>query len=277
MKHKEGKFKGLNNFDLYYQCWLPDGSPKAILLVAHGLAEHSGRYKNLVNYFVPKGYAVYALDHRGHGKSEGTRSYVDRFSDYLTDLKTFFDMVHKEHKDAKIFLVGHSMGGTIATAYAIEHQKELAGLILSGSSLVATASISPALLAIAGIVAAVLPKIGVTVLDASTISRDKAVVDAYVNDPLVYRGKVPARMGAELAKMWKQLPERMPEIKLPVLIMHGSADQLSDPAGSKLLYERVSSKDKTLKLYDGFYHEIFNEPEHKQVMADVETWLAKHI
>jgi alpha-beta hydrolase superfamily lysophospholipase len=194
MKHKEGKFKGLNNFDLYYQCWLPDGSPKAVLLVAHGLAEHSGRYKNLVNYFVPKGYAVYALDHRGHGKSGGTRSYVDRFSDYLTDLKTFFDMVHKEHKDAKIFLVGHSMGGTIATAYAPEHQKELAGLILSGSSLVATASVSPALLAIAGIISALLPKMGVTVLDASTISRDKAVVDAYVNDPLVYRGKVPARM-----------------------------------------------------------------------------------
>jgi alpha-beta hydrolase superfamily lysophospholipase len=277
MKHKEGKFKGFNNFDLYYQCWLPDGSPKAVLLVAHGLAEHSGRYKNLVNYFVPKGYAVYALDHRGHGKSGGTRSYVDRFSDYLTDLKTFFDMVHKEHKDAKIFLVGHSMGGTIATAYAPEHQKELAGLILSGSSLVATASVSPALLAIAGIISALLPKMGVTVLDASTISRDKAVVDAYVNDPLVYRGKVPARMGAELAKMWKQLPERMPEIKLPVLIMHGSADQLSDPAGSKLLYERAGSKDKTLKLYDGFYHEIFNEPEHKQVMADVEAWLAKHI
>ena len=277
MKHKEGKFKGFKNFDLYYQCWLPDGSPKAVLLVAHGLAEHSGRYKNLVNYFVPKGYAVYALDHRGHGKSEGMRSYVDRFSDYLADLKTFFDMVHKEHKDAKIFLVGHSLGGTLAVPYAVEHQQELAGVITSGASLVASSTVSPALIAIAGVVSALLPKMGVTVLDASTISRDKAVVDAYVNDPLVYRGKVPARTGAELARMWKQLPERMSKIKLPVLIMHGSADQLSDPAGSKLLYERVGSKDKTLKLYDGFYHEIFNEPEHKKVMADVEAWLTKHI
>ena len=277
MKHKEGKFKGLNNTDLYYQCWLPDGSPKAVLLVAHGLAEHSGRYKNLVNYFVPKGYAVYALDHRGHGKSEGMRSYVDRFSDYLADLKTFFDMVHKEHKDAKIFLVGHSLGGTLAVPYAVEHQKELAGVITSGASLVASSTVSPALIAIVGVVSALLPKMGVTVLDASTISRDKAVVDAYVNDPLVYRGKIPARTGAELARMWKTLPEEMSKIKLPVLIMHGSADQLSDPAGSKLLYERAGSKDKTLKLYDGFYHEIFNEPEHKQVMADVEAWLAKHI
>jgi len=277
MKHKEGKFKGLKNFSLYYQCWLPDGSPKAVLLVAHGLAEHSGRYKNLVNYFVPKGYAVYALDYRGHGRSEGMRSYVDRFSDYLTDLKTFFDMVRKEQPNAKIFLVGHSLGATIAIPYAVERQQELAGMITSGASLVASPTVSPALIAIAGVISAVLPKMGVTILDASTISRDQAVVDAYVNDPLVFRGKIPARTGAELVKMWKTLPEQMPKIKLPVLIMHGSADQLSDPAGSKLLYERAGSKDKTLKLYDGFYHEIYNEPEHKQVMADVEAWLAAHI
>ena len=277
MKHKEGKFKGLNNFDLYYQCWLPEKSLRAVLLVAHGLAEHSGRYKNLVDYFVPKGYAVYAFDYRGHGKSEGTRSYVDRFSDYLADLETFFDIVRKENKDAQIFLVGHSLGATIATAYAVEHQKELDGLIVSGASLVASTSVSPALLFMAGLVSALAPKMGVTVLDASAISRDEAVVDAYVNDPLVYRDKLPARMGAELAKMWKQLPEKMPEIKLPILIMHGSADRLADPRGSKLLYEQAGSEDKTLKIYDGFYHEIFNEPEHREVMADMESWLARHI
>ncbi len=277
MKHKEGRFKGLKNFSLYYQRWLPDGGPKAVLLVAHGLAEHSGRYKNLVNYFVPKGYAVYSFDYRGHGKSEGRRSYVDRFSDYLADLKTFFDMVHKEHKDAKIFLVGHSLGGTLAIPYGVEHQQELAGVITSGASLVASPTVSPVLIAIAGVVSALAPKMGVTVIDASTISRDKAVVDAYVNDPLVYRGKVPARTGAELANMWKTLPGKMPEIKLPILIMQGTADQLADPRSSKLLFERVGSKDKTLKLYDGFYHEIFNEPEHKQVMADVEAWLTARV
>ena len=277
MKHKEGKFKGLKNFDLYYQCWLPEKNPRAVLLVAHGLAEHSGRYKNLVDYFVPKDYAVYALDHRGHGKSEGTRCYVDRFADYLADFKTFFDIVRKENKDARIFLVGHSMGATIAAAYAVERQKELDGLIVSGASLVASTSVSPALLVMAGLVSALAPKMGVTVLDASAISRDGAVVDAYVNDPLVYRDKLPARMGAELAKMWKHLPEKMPEIKLPILIMHGSADRLADPRGSKLLYEQAGSEDKTLKIYDGFYHEIFNEPAHREVMADMESWLARHI
>jgi acylglycerol lipase len=277
MKHKEGRFKGYKGLKLYYQYWLPDKRPKAVLLVAHGLAEHSGRYKNLVNYFVPKGYAVYALDHRGHGRSEGTRSYIDRFSDYLADLKTFFDKVRKEQGDAKIFLVGHSMGGTIATAYAIEHQKELAGLILSGALLTALGGVSPVLLAMAGVIAVLLPKMGVVVLDASTISRDQAVIDAYVNDPLVFRGKVPARTGAELTKVCKKLPERMPEIKLPMLIMHGSADQLVPQEGSKLLYELAGSKDKTLKFYEGLYHEIFNEPEHKQVFVDMETWLTKHI
>jgi acylglycerol lipase len=277
MKHREGKFKGYKDLNLYYQCWLPDGKPKAVLLVAHGLAEHSGRYKNLVDYFVPKGYAVYALDYRGHGKSEGMRSYVDRFDDYVTDLKTFFDMVRKEQPNAKIFLVGHSMGATIGVPYAVEHQEELAGLIVSGPTLVASATVSPALIVMAGVVSAILPKMGVTVLDASTISRDRAVVEAYVNDPLVFRGKIPARTGAELARMWKTLPDQMPRIKLPILIMQGTDDRLANPESSQLLYRRAGSKDKTLKLYEGFYHEIFNEPEHKRVMADVEAWLAKHI
>jgi acylglycerol lipase len=124
MKHQEGHFKGLQNLELYYQGWLPDGDPTAVLFVVHGLAEHSGRYGNVVDYFVPRGYAIYALDHRGHGRSEGARVYVERFTDYLDDLKTFFDMVRGWHPDRKIFMVGHSMGGTIGLAYAARYQDE---------------------------------------------------------------------------------------------------------------------------------------------------------
>ena len=277
MEHKEGRFTGYKNFDLYYQCWLPAGAPKAILLVVNGLAEHSGRYTNLVDYFVPKGYAIYGYDHRGQGKSDGLRCYVDRFSDYVTDLKTFFDIVRGQHGDTKIFLVGHSMGGTIATAYAVEHQRELAGLLLSGASLKMGSTVSPALIAMAGILSVLLPKMGATVLDASAISQDQAVVDAYVNDPLVYRGKIRARTGAELIRTMKELAAQIPDISLPILVMHGAADQLSNPEGSKMLYELAGSKDKTLKLYDGFYHEIFNEPGREQVFADMETWLAAHV
>ena len=122
-----------------------------------------------------------------------------------------------------------------------------------------------------------LPKIGLYVIDASTISRDKAVVDAYENDPLVYRGKIRARLGVELIKTTQVLSHQMSRINLPILIMHGSADRLSYPEGSELLYERVGSKDKTLKFYEGFYHEIFNEPGCQQVFADMESWLNAHI
>jgi acylglycerol lipase len=135
MPHIEGNYKGQKNLMLYYQGWLPEQSPKAILLIVHGLGEHSGRYKNVVEYFVPKGYAVYSFDQRGHGRSEGARCYVDRFPDYITDLHTFVTMVRDFHPGTKLFLVGHSIGGTIATAYATQYQDGLAGLVLSGAGL----------------------------------------------------------------------------------------------------------------------------------------------
>ena len=277
MEHREGRFQGQENLNLYYQCWLPDGDARAILLVVHGLFEHSGRYTNLVNYFVPKGYAVYGLDHRGHGKSEGLRGYVEKFSHYLEDLQTFVSIVRSEHGDSKIFLTGHSIGGTIATAYTIDHQHELTGLILSGASLMVASNVSPILTALVPMASLLLPKLGITTIDAATISQDQAVVDAYLNDPLVYKGRVRARLGAELIRTYQQLRQRISWINLPVLIMHGTADRLCEPDGSQMLYEQVSSEDKTLKLYQDFYHEIFNEPGREQVLADIETWLATRV
>jgi acylglycerol lipase len=149
--------------------------------------------------------------------------------------------------------------------------------VLSAASLKVGSSISPATIAMAKVLSAIAPKMGVAVLDASTISRDKAVVDACVNDPLVYRGKTTARLGAELINTIQKLPDQIAKVTLPILIMYGSADQLSNPEGSNMLYEKVSSKDKSLKVYDGLYHEIFNEPEHEKVMADMEAWLSAQI
>ena len=278
MQHKEGNFKGQKNLTLYYQSWLPEQTPKAILLIVHGLAEHSGRYMNSVEYFVPKGYAVYGYDQRGHGKSEGARCYVDRFSDYIADLHTFLTMVREFHPGIKLFLVGHSMGGTIATIYATQYQNELTGLVLSGAALKAGDSITPLAKLMAQVLSRLLPRMGISTLDATAISRDKAVVDAYVNDPLVYRGKVCARLGSELLTMMdKYLPARMSELKLPLLIMHGKADRLTNQEGSTLLYNAASSQDKTLKFYEGFYHEIYNEPERGPVFSDVEAWLTRHL
>ena len=277
MQHTEGKFTGRNNFNLYWQAWLPDGVPVAVLVVVHGIAEHSGRYSNLVNYFVPKGYAIYSFDLRGHGKSEGIRSYVERFSYYLDDLKIFYNIVREENKKAKAFMVGHSMGSTITIAYAIEHQSELNGLIVSGTTLKAGASINQATILMAKILSILAPKMGVSALDANLISRDKAVVDAYVHDPLNYTGKLRARWGTELLKTMIRLQSKISELSLPILIMQGSADRISDPSSSKMLFAGVKSKDKTLKLYEGFYHEIFNDPERQQVFLDMEAWLKLHI
>jgi acylglycerol lipase len=277
MTHIEGTFKEPKGLNLFYQYWLPDEKPKAVLLIVHGMAEHSGRYMNIVNYFVPRGYAVCGFDYRGHGKSEGLRCYADRYSDYVSDVRAFFEIVHREYGNLKIFLLGHSFGATIAVAYAVQYQRDLAGLITSGAILKLGSSISPALKTVSRLISLLFPKIGLTVLDATAISRDKAVVDAYVNDPLVYRGKIPARTGVELLKAVDGLMSRIPKINLPIIIMHGTEDRLCNPEGSQMLYDLVGSPDKTLKLYKGFYHEIFNEPEHDKVMADVETWLSAHI
>jgi alpha-beta hydrolase superfamily lysophospholipase len=277
MQHNEGKFTGRNNFNLYYQSWVPDGKPIALLIIVHGIAEHSGRYANVVNYFVPKGYAVYSFDLRGHGKSDGIRSHVERFSYYLDDLKTFCDKVRDENKTAKIFLVGHSMGSTIALDYAVEHQSELNGLIVSGTTLKAGNSVTKVSILMAKILSVVMPKMGVAALDANGISRDKAVVAAYINDPLNYTGKLRARWGAELLKTMNKLQSQISALSLPILILQGTADRISDPSGSKMLFDGVGSKDKTLKLYEGFYHEIFNDPERQQVFLDMENWLKLHV
>ena len=277
MKHIEGTFKGPKGLNLFYQYWLPDQNPKAVLMIVHGLAEHSGRYTNIVNYFVPRGYAVCGFDYRGHGKSDGIRCYVDRFSDYVFDVRAFFEKVHQEYSSLKIFLVGHSLGATIAIPYALRYQRDLAGLIISGVLLKPGASIPTALKPVARLISVLFPKMGLTVINAIAISQDKSVVDAYVNDPLVYRGKIPARFVAELIKTVDRLPSQIPTITLPIFIGHGTDDRLCNPEGSQMLYNLVGSHDKTLKLYKGFYHEIFNEPEHEKVMADVEAWLSAHV
>jgi len=274
MIHKESHFTGKSNLNIYFQSWAPDTEAKAVLLVVHGMAEHSGRYAQLAEYFTAKGFTVYALDHRGHGKSEGARCYVDRFSDYIDDLKSFCDIVRSSHVNLKIFLVGHSMGGTIAAAYAVKYQDTIAGLVLSGALLKPGATVTPLQIRLARILSALVPKMGIAVLTADAICRDKAVVDAYVNDPLVYRGKICARLGSEsMTVIHDYLPKAVSNITLPVLVMYGTADTLCNPEGSDRFYETVGSKDKAVKRYEGFFHEIFNETGHEQVFADMAKWL----
>ena len=277
MKHQEGYLKGVRDTDIYYQYWLPEDEPEAILLVVHGLAEHSGRYMNVVNFLVPSGYAVYGIDHIGHGKSDGKKGYVQRFEDYTTTLKKYFDMVREWQPEKPIFLVGHSMGGLISAAYLLKYQDELTGAVLSGPGIKVPDTISQATIFAGNILSFIMPKAGLVQLDAEGVSRDPAVVDAYAGDPLVYTGKITARLGAELLKAMKRVTEQAPKIRLPIMIVQGSDDKLVDPSGAQLLYDLVSSKDKTIKIYNGFYHEVFNEPEHELVLNDVKIWIETHL
>ncbi|MFU8773595.1 MAG: lysophospholipase [Anaerolineales bacterium] len=277
MNHIEGNFKGVRNANIYYQAWLPEGDVKAVLLIVHGLGEHSGRYMNLVNHFVPLDYAVYGLDHIGHGKSEGTREFVQSFEDFTTTLTKYYNMVTEWQTGKPVFLVGHSMGGLIASHYLLDYQANFKGAIISAPAVKVSDSISPTTITLGKILSALAPKMGLLGLDANGISRDKEVVEAYVNDPLVFHGKTSARLAAELLKAMLRVTAEAHKITLPLLILQGGEDKLVDPDGAQMLYDKASSDDKTIKVYEGLYHEVFNEPERAIVFKDVETWLAAHV
>jgi len=277
LKHQEGFFKGVRDANIYFQSWLPESEPRAVLLIVHGLAEHSGRYRNVVDHFVPVGYAVYGIDHLCHGKSDGKRVYVERFNDYTNTLKVYFDMIHGWQPDKPIFLVGHSMGGLISAVYLLDHQAELAGAVLSGAAVKVPNNITPAILLVGKMLSALIPRYGLIGLDADGVCRDPVVVQAYVSDPLVHTGKTTARLAAEMLKAMQTISGQAAKITLPIIIVQGSADKLIDPAGAQMLYDAVSSADKEIRIYDGLYHEVFNEPEHDKVLRDIEIWLEAHI
>lgn len=276
MKHVENYFEGREKLKLYYQSWLPEVEVKGVLLIAHGVAEHCGRYTETAEYFVNKGYAVYGFDYRGHSKSKGRRGYVEHFFYYLDDLKIFLRLMNNHHPQQKPVLFGHSMGAIIGLAVGIYSQKEFSGLILSGTAFKVKPDLPPAVLALLKPLALFMPGLGLHKIDSSTLSRDERVVASYNNDPLVYRGKLSARLAIELVWLIHQLKGQISQIKIPVLILHGAEDRLSYPEGAKLVFERVSSPDKALKMYPGFYHEILNEPGHLQVLVDMERWLTEH-
>lgn len=276
MRHIEGIFTGHRNLELFYQHWLPTREPKAVIILLHGLRAHSGCYPDLTNYLLSNGYAIYTFDLRGHGKSKGLASHVDNFSDFVYDLQLFTNKVRSEREGANVFLIGISMGGTIALDYALENQNQLAGLILAGAFLKPDVSVSPLLTQACTFLSLALPRMRIGSFDISVVSKNEAIVNKYANDPLYYKGKLTVRLGAELLKSSKKLQAQMSTIKLPVLIMHGTADRLANVVGSETSYERVGSKEKTLKLYDGAYHDIFNDLNNKQVFSDLDKWLYTH-
>ena len=271
MQHVEGRLGGVGAVDLYWQGRLPDAAPRGLLLVCHGMGEHSGRYATVLDELVPDGWAVYGLDHRGHGRSRGARVHVRRYADYLADLDAFRRLVAARHPELHPFLLGHSMGGQIALAYALDHQDDIAGLVLSAPPL-QPRTVPRTKRAGYALVARVRPTLRRAVVDLSKISHDPAVVADYDADPLVHHGDPTIALSLAIAAQMTALRARAPELRLPLLLQHGTADVICDPTGSRELAASVASTDLTTRWYDGLWHEIYHEPD-RTPRVDLREWL----
>lgn len=273
--HAEGALTTSDGVVLYTQSWCA-AQPKATIALIHGIAEHSARYKHVGEYLATHGYSVHTMDLRGHGRSPGKRILVRQIDDYSNDVAVFLRWVRTQDPDRPLFLLGHSMGGLIVTYHVLTQAPDLRGVILSGPAL-QVEGVSSFQIMVGRVLARVAPNLPMKKLDATAVSRDPAVVKAYQTDPLVYLGPLPAATGVAMITAITYIQQQMEAFRLPLLIVQGAADRLVNPEGSKQLYARAGSTDKTLKLYDGLYHEVLNEPEKEQVMADIVEWLDKRV
>jgi alpha-beta hydrolase superfamily lysophospholipase len=278
MKTTERTFAGEKGCPIFYRVWEAEKGPaRAVVLLVHGYAEHSGRYLPLAEHLTGRGCKVYAPDHRAHGCSGGTRALIEDMDDITADLVTLLQSIKAENPGRRVFVLGHSLGGPLAISLAMAQPDDVAGAVLSGVGLMAGAGISPLLKLVSRALAVVAPQMGVQELKSDWLSHDPLARQAYDEDPLNYRGKIMARTGVELLRLADRALARVAEIRLPILCMHGGGDLLVDPAASQYLYDHVSSTDKTLKIFEGLYHEIYNEYEKDQVYALASGWLDRHI
>jgi acylglycerol lipase len=275
LRPEEGRFTGERGVPIYQQTWLPATDPVGVVVIAHGFAEHGGRYAGVAESLVNAGYAVRAADHRGHGRSGGRRTSVVRFADYVADLNTVLSACRKQWPGKRVFLIGHSMGGLMALSLAVGHPESLDALVVAAPA-ACPGDLSRSTIIVGRVLSRLAPDVGVLRLPLNRISRDPAVVAAYNADPLVFRTRLRARLGAEMLQTMEQVSDRLAALRLPLLVMQGTDDGLVDPGCGPMVYGRAGSPDKTLKMYDGLWHEIFNEPERDMVLADLVAWLDAH-
>jgi alpha-beta hydrolase superfamily lysophospholipase len=267
----EQSFKGVGGLSIFTRSWRPAAEPRGVVVIAHGFNSHSGQYGWVAEQFLDAGFAVYALDHRGRGKSEGERFHVENFADYVDDLATFIDLVKSQEPGLPVFLLGHSAGGVIASLYALDHQNELAGLISESFAFELPApGFALALLKGLGKIA---PHLRVLKLKNEDFSRDPKVVEAMNRDPLIAGENQTASTIAGLVRADEKLRVEFPHITLPLLIVHGTADKAAKPSGSQFFYDTAGSSDKTLKLYQGAFHDPLSDVGRETVIADFLSWI----
>ena len=265
------RFEVSGGLKIFFRSWRPRQEARGVAVVVPGFNSHSGYYAWVAEQFTASGLAVYALDLRGRGKSEDERFYVKSFADYVSDVATFVTLAKSREPGVPVFILGHSAGGVVACIYTIEHQAELAGLICESFAHQVPAP-DFALAVLKGL-SHVAPHAHVLHLKNEDFSRDPKVVQAMNDDPLIAHETQPTQTVAEMVRADERLKKEFPLITLPVLILHGTLDKTTKPSGSKLFYDTAGSKDKTLKLYEGHFHDLLNDVDKKVVMADIQRWI----
>jgi acylglycerol lipase len=271
----EDQVIGAEGCPLFYQSWDPVGDARGLVLICPGIDDHSDRYPHLVEALTQHGYATVAYDHRGNGRSEGTRLHVDRFDQYVQDLATVRQQARTLWPSMPWFLFAHSMGSTVALSYLVQGLPSPDGLISSGTALKVGDGFSPFLLMLNRALAGISPRLRLVSLPREGISRDEAWMAWSNSDPLVVRRPGTARLGTEILSTLETLRAQLDRIELPLLVLHGTADRLIDPEGAELLYRQAASSDKTLRLYEGAYHEVVNDlPDAREAaLKEIVNWL----
>jgi alpha-beta hydrolase superfamily lysophospholipase len=269
----ERTFDGVGGVRIVYDVWIPEQTPRGVVVLSHGFGEHARRYDHVAARFGESGLVVYALDHRGHGRSGGKRVYVRDISEYTGDFDTLVGIAASGYPDLKRIVLGHSMGGGIVFAYGADHPDDYTAMVLSGPAVDAQSAVSPAKAFLAKALGSIAPGLPVEQLPTDAVSRDPAVVAAYNADPLVYHGKFPAGIARALLLVGETMPQRAAALTAPLLVVHGGQDKLVPVSGSHRLVECVGSEDVKIKVYPELYHEVFNEPERAVVLDDVASWI----
>jgi acylglycerol lipase len=271
----EGTFEGLGGLDIFYRSWQPAGTPRGVVVIVPGFNSHSAYYEWAARQLGATGLAVYAVDLRGRGKSGGERFYVKDFSEYVSDVDGMVKLARSHHPGLPLFLLGHSAGGVVACLYTLDHQSELAGLVCESFAHQVPAP-DFALAVLKGL-SHVVPHAHVLALKNEDFSRDPTAVQAMNDDPLIAHESQSTQTVAQMVLADERLKKEFPLITLPVLILHGTADKATKPSGSQLFYDTAGSTDKTLKLYEGHFHDLLADVDKELVMADIVAWINAHL